>query len=136
MTVFLATAFSLSAALTPIESDTTRYASHVRVTPVARVAPPARVPAVTAGDTPMVAHFDKVQHFAMSYAVASFSYAAARAFGVDGDVALYSSAGAVSVAGLGKELYDRRRGSAFSLTDLVADALGGIAAYAVLSQVR
>jgi hypothetical protein len=72
----------------------------------------------------------------MSYAVASFTYALGRAAGLDGDVALYSSAGAVSVTGVGKELYDRRRGSAFSVMDLVADALGGIAAYAVLRQIR
>lgn len=77
---------------------------------------------------------DKLQHFFVSYAVYSFSYAGDRAIGFNRKGALINAFGAVLVIGVGKELYDSRHGKIFSIADIVADVLGGAAAYAMLKQ--
>jgi uncharacterized protein YfiM (DUF2279 family) len=79
---------------------------------------------------------DKVQHFAMTYAVTAFTYAAARSADVGRSDAIGVAAVAAAAAGVGKEVLDRRRGGAFSVSDLIADALGGVAAYSLMKQVR
>lgn len=79
---------------------------------------------------------DKPRHFWMSYATTVFSFAAVTAAGEDGDTALRVAVPVGAVAGIGKEIYDRRRGEHFSVRDLVADALGIAAAYFVLREVR
>lgn len=79
---------------------------------------------------------DKFQHFWVSYAATTFAFAAATGAGVDADDALLVAVPAAMVAGIGKEVFDRRQGRIFSLRDLVADALGTIAAAAVLAQIR
>ncbi len=80
--------------------------------------------------------FDKAQHFGMTYAASVFAYAAARSSGIDRRPSLNLTIGAAALTGIGKELLDRRSGRPFSTGDLLADALGGAAAYAVLKQVR
>jgi uncharacterized protein YfiM (DUF2279 family) len=78
---------------------------------------------------------DKFRHFWMSYASTAFSFAAARSVEIDRDVALPLSMGAAAMAGVGKELYDRKH-SFFSPRDLVADALGIAAGYFLLRELR
>jgi hypothetical protein len=79
---------------------------------------------------------DKFQHFWMSYAVTAFAFGALRAAGADGETALHAALPVAAVAGIGKEVSDRRRGEIFSLRDLVADGLGIAAAYFLLREVR
>ena len=79
---------------------------------------------------------DKGRHFWMSYATTAFTFAAARAAGTDSEPALTIAIPVAAVAGIGKEVYDRRRGERFSVRDLVADALGVAAAYFLLREVR
>lgn len=79
---------------------------------------------------------DKVQHFFLSYSVYSFAYAGGRAVGLNRKPALVDAFGAVVAIGLGKELFDRKAGKPFSGFDLVADVLGGVAAYALMKQAR
>jgi uncharacterized protein YfiM (DUF2279 family) len=79
---------------------------------------------------------DKFRHFWMSYATAAFTFAGARAAGLDADAALMVALPAAGAAGVGKEVRDRRRGGIFSVRDLVADALGIGAAYFLLREVR
>ena len=92
---------------------------------VAAQAPP---PDVWFGD-------DKLRHFAMSIATATFAYAAARTAGAD-DVALPGALAVAAAAGVGKEVYDRRIGRPFSLRDLAWDALGVAVGYAFLRQLE
>lgn len=79
---------------------------------------------------------DKFQHFWMSYAVTAFAFGALRAAGADSETALHAAMPVAAVAGIGKEVHDRRRGEIFSLRDLVADGLGIAAAYFLLREVR
>jgi uncharacterized protein YfiM (DUF2279 family) len=79
---------------------------------------------------------DKLQHFWMSYATTAFTFAAARAAGLDARAGLAVAVPAAAAAGVGKELLDRKRGGPFSVKDLVADALGVGAAYFLLREVR
>lgn len=78
---------------------------------------------------------DKLRHFAMSFATATLTYAAARSAGAD-DAALPGAIVVAAAAGIGKEVYDRRDGRIFSLRDLVWDALGVAAGYAFLRQIE
>jgi uncharacterized protein YfiM (DUF2279 family) len=78
---------------------------------------------------------DKFRHFWASYAVTSFGFAAAVAAEQDRDTALKIGIGGGAVAGVAKELYDRRR-TFFSVRDLIADALGITAAYFMLREIR
>jgi uncharacterized protein YfiM (DUF2279 family) len=71
---------------------------------------------------------DKFKHAGMSYAITAFTFAA-----TDSEAAAIASAG---VAGILKEVYDRRRGSVFSLRDLIWDAAGIALGYAVVKQTR
>jgi uncharacterized protein YfiM (DUF2279 family) len=79
---------------------------------------------------------DKLQHFGMSFAVTAFAFAGARVVGMERDPALRVAVPVAAVAGVGKEISDRRRGDIFSVRDLVADALGITAAFFLLREVR
>jgi uncharacterized protein YfiM (DUF2279 family) len=79
---------------------------------------------------------DKFRHFLLSYAVTSFTFASLRSGGLHGDDALAGGMAAAAVAGLGKEVHDRRRGGLFSGRDLVADGVGIMTAYFLLREVR
>jgi uncharacterized protein YfiM (DUF2279 family) len=79
---------------------------------------------------------DKARHFLLSFAVTGYAFAGARAIGVDRDAALPLSILAAGLAGLGKELYDRRRGWGFSVRDLAWDAAGILAAVVVIGEIR
>jgi uncharacterized protein YfiM (DUF2279 family) len=77
---------------------------------------------------------DKARHFFVSYAVYTFAYAGGRAAGLDHTPSLAGAFGAVVAAGVGKEIFDAKGGSRFSGYDIIADILGGFAAYAVMKQ--
>jgi uncharacterized protein YfiM (DUF2279 family) len=79
---------------------------------------------------------DKVQHFWVSYAVTAFGFAGLTAAGAEPDDALRVAVPVAAVAGIGKEVHDRRRGGPFSFGDLVADALGVASAWFLLREVR
>jgi hypothetical protein len=79
---------------------------------------------------------DKLQHFFVTFAVYDFSYAGDRALGMNRKAALIDAAGAAVVIAIGKEIYDMRHHKKFSGYDLIADALGGVAAYGLLKQIH
>jgi uncharacterized protein YfiM (DUF2279 family) len=108
---------------------------------VVPMAPPVRAPAGPGTEAARPKRdawlgADKFQHFWMSYAVTAFAFGALRAAGADGETALHAALPVAAVAGVGKEVHDRRRGEIFSLRDLVADGLGIAAAYFLLREVR
>ncbi|MEO5510673.1 MAG: hypothetical protein ABIS27_08570 [Longimicrobiales bacterium] len=124
----LATAFLLSHG-----GDSVRT---IPVAPVSRVLAPLRIAALDQSLPQPILGPDKLQHFAMTYAITAFTYAAARSADVGPGDAVAAAAVTAAVAGIGKELLDHRRGGPFSMSDLVADALGGLAAYTLMKQVR
>jgi uncharacterized protein YfiM (DUF2279 family) len=71
---------------------------------------------------------DKFKHAAMTYAITTYTFAA-----TDSEPAAVAT-GALS--GILKEIYDRRRGSLFSVRDLVWDAAGIALGYVVVKQTR
>ena len=71
---------------------------------------------------------DKFKHAGMSYAITAFSFAA-----TDSEEAAIASG---AVAGILKEVMDRRRGSLFSVRDLFWDAAGIALGYAIIKQTR
>lgn len=79
---------------------------------------------------------DKVKHFFMSAFVQSAAFSAARAAGASTSAAQGTGALATAVVGIGREVYDRRRGRIFSVKDLAWDAAGGIAAASLLGRTR
>ena len=86
--------------------------------PVARAAIPVPEPAADR----WVAE-DKAQHFAMSFAITSMTYGAARS-ALPPDPARGTAAGLAILLGVGKELTDAAAGDRFSLKDLAWDAAG------------
>lgn len=79
---------------------------------------------------------DKFRHFWMSYAATAAGFAAARVADQDRDTALAVGITLSALAGIGKEIADRRTYGLFSVRDLVADALGIGAAYFLLREVH
>lgn len=79
---------------------------------------------------------DKFTHIAMSFATTSFAFAAASALADDAGDALVIAVPIGAVAGVGKEILDRRRGGVFSLKDLAADAIGVAVAWLMLREVN
>lgn len=75
---------------------------------------------------------DKLRHFLVSAFVQSMTYSAARAARLDHAPAIATASAASAVAGIGKELRDRRAGGPFSARDLVWDAAGAGAATVLL----
>lgn len=74
---------------------------------------------------------DKLKHFFTSFAVTAFGYSGLRAIGADRDAARWGGVGAGLVAGVGKELHDRRDAGPFSVRDLVWDVAGVAVGYFV-----
>ena len=79
---------------------------------------------------------DKVKHFFIAGFVESVAFAGMRAVGTNRGPALGGAVAAAGVASLGREIYDRNSKGAFSLPDLVWDALGAGAALLVLSKTQ
>lgn len=78
---------------------------------------------------------DKIQHFATSAALAGFAYGVARN-GLEHDASMIAAAGVAAVAGVLKEVHDRRIGRPFSLRDLVWDALGIATGYVWIREIE
>jgi putative lipoprotein len=79
---------------------------------------------------------DKLRHAAMSFATAGFTYAAGTTAGLDHDTALPVALGVAALAGIGKEISDRRKGHKVSYRDLLWDAVGLGAGVLLLRSVR
>jgi uncharacterized protein YfiM (DUF2279 family) len=79
---------------------------------------------------------DKVKHFFVSAFVQSVSYSTLRLAGVEHDTALLAAGVATLSAGIGKEVWDSRRGGTFSMGDLVWNVAGAGAAAAMLEHTR
>jgi putative lipoprotein len=80
---------------------------------------------------------DKLQHFFMSAFVQSAGYGVLRRAGADNGSAILGASVATAVAGVGKEIYDRRTKGDFSARDLVWDAAGaGSASVLLVRSVR
>lgn len=78
---------------------------------------------VTAGPGDRWIAEDKLQHFAISFAVTGMAYGAAR-LALDAGRARPVAVGLAAALGVGKELADARRGGRFSVKDLAWDAVG------------
>ncbi len=79
---------------------------------------------------------DKARHFLMSFALTALGYGAASVVGVYGEAAVRAGAAGSAVAGIGKEVHDRRAGGPFSVRDLVWDAAGIGAGVAFVLNIR
>jgi uncharacterized protein YfiM (DUF2279 family) len=79
---------------------------------------------------------DKIKHFFMAAFVQSAAFSAARALGASGSSAQVIGGLTTSVAGIGREVYDHRKGRIFSVKDLSWDAAGGVTAAALLRRTR
>ncbi len=79
---------------------------------------------------------DKARHFLMSFAVTTLGYGVGRTVGLDAEQARLAGAAGSAVAGLGKEVYDDRAGTFFSVRDLVWDALGIALGMALVHNIR
>ena len=78
---------------------------------------------------------DKLKHFAFSYMITSISAGAARTVtGRDESVLIGASLGLL--AGIAKELYDKKNNRSASFKDLIWDALGITAGVLVAQQAR
>ena len=75
---------------------------------------------------------DKLQHFFTSAFVQSFGYGVLRRAGADNGPALAGASTLTAVAGVGKEVYDRRVRGEFSVRDLAWDAAGAGSASVLL----
>jgi len=121
-------------AISAIGPDTVRTTANTRsdrthpthpTHPTHRIHPPHRLIAQE-GDAWLGA--DKFKHAAMSYAITAYTFAA-----TDSEPAAVASA---AIAGILKEVYDRKRGSLFSVRDLLWDAVGVALGYATVKQTR
>jgi putative lipoprotein len=79
---------------------------------------------------------DKVKHFFMTAFVQSISYSTLRLTNSDHRSSMIGASAVSAGFGIGKEIFDRRRGGVFSTRDLVWDAAGATSAAALLSQTR
>ena len=68
---------------------------------------------------------DKAKHFVVSAVIQSVGHSVLRANGFEYREAAWTAGVATLSVGVGKELWDRYRGRAFSWRDLSADAAGG-----------
>lgn len=97
-------------------------------------APPPPPPAPSAALVDRWLAEDKAQHFAMSFAATSMTYGAAR-ISLEPAPARTTAAGVAVMLGIGKELFDARRGGPFSLKDLVWDAAGVALGYTFVQRI-
>jgi putative lipoprotein len=79
---------------------------------------------------------DKIKHFMVSMVVQSFTYSTAQAAGMERGDAMRASLAITAVAGLGREIYDGKVKGRFSVSDLVWDAGGMVAATEMLKRTR
>lgn len=79
---------------------------------------------------------DKVKHFFMTAFVQSLTYSTIRLTNADHRSSMVGAAAMSAGFGIGKELFDRRRGGLFSKRDLVWDAAGAGSAAVLLAQTR
>lgn len=77
---------------------------------------------------------DKAKHFLMSAFVQGVGYGVLRTGGADHTPALAGATAGTMAVGVGREMWDRRAGRAFSTRDLAWDAAGAAAAAALLNQ--
>lgn len=68
---------------------------------------------------------DKVKHFVVSALIQGAGHSVLRANGFEYREAAWTAGAATLGVGVGKEVWDRHRGRAFSWRDLAADAAGG-----------
>jgi uncharacterized protein YfiM (DUF2279 family) len=78
---------------------------------------------------------DKVMHFAASMVIQSVGHSVLRANGFAYRDAAWTAGALTLTTGLGKELWDRSRGGAFSWKDLAADGAGGGTGAVLMRQV-
>ena len=78
---------------------------------------------------------DKALHFAISAVVQGTTHSVLRANGFEYRDAAWTAGATTLVVGVGKELWDRRAGRAFSWKDLAADGVGGGTGAVVMAQV-
>lgn len=78
---------------------------------------------------------DKAKHFAVSAIVQGISHGIVRRAGNDYRTASGAAAVSTLTVGVGKELWDRSRGRAFSWKDIGADVAGGVTGAVVIRQV-
>jgi putative lipoprotein len=79
---------------------------------------------------------DKIKHFFVAAFTQSVAYNALRLSGARHGVSLAGASAATATISLGKEFYDRRHSSLFSVRDLVWDAAGAGTATFVLERSR
>lgn len=79
---------------------------------------------------------DKFKHFSMSFAITSFGFAGMRGVSDNNDTNRTVAVSAGVVAGLLKEVNDKRNHLPFSLRDLLWDFAGVAAGYAMIKQAR
>ena len=77
---------------------------------------------------------DKLQHFFTSAFVQSAGYGVLRRAGADNGQALAGASAVTAIAGVGKEVHDRRKRGEFSVRDLVWDAAGAGSASVLLAR--
>lgn len=77
---------------------------------------------------------DKIKHFATAAFVQSVAFSGLRVVGASRGGALAGATVTTAAVSIGKEVYDRRRGGAFSTKDLAWDAAGLVAASALLDR--
>ena len=79
---------------------------------------------------------DKIKHFLMSAFVHSTTFAVARWTGANRGTSQFVAGVASGSVGIWKELYDRKAGKPFSVSDLVWDAAGATTAGVLLNRSR
>ena len=75
---------------------------------------------------------DKLQHFFTSAFLQSFGYGVLRRAGAESSPAIAGASVVTAIAGVGKEVYDRRTKGDFSARDLAWDAAGAGSASVLL----
>ena len=109
-------------------------AAAVRPAAAQRVAVPAEAQVVSRPGDPWLGE-DKVQHFVASAGATTLAFGAAR-IALDHESAVIAGIGVGAVAGLLKEVHDRRIGRIFSWRDLLYDAAGIALAYVWIREIE
>lgn len=79
---------------------------------------------------------DKLRHFFVSALVQGTAHTVLRANGHDHREAAWTAGAVTLTVGVGKEVWDARRGRIFSWKDLAADGAGGATGAVVMRQVN
>jgi len=78
---------------------------------------------------------DKAKHFVVSAVIQSVGHSVLRANGYGVRNAAWTAGAITATAGVGKEIWDVRRGRFFSWKDLVADGAGGVTGAVLARQI-